>query len=96
MPQKTRFEWDERRAAANKRKHGVSFELAREIFSDDFKVRLYRGGQQGEPRWWTMGLVGSQLLLVVHSWEDNEEGERIRIISARKTTASERRRYEEG
>ncbi len=96
MPHKPRFEWDERKADANKRKHSVSFELAKEVFEDKFKVRLYRGDEYGEPRWWTMGLVGSQLLIVVHTWEDNEEGETIRIISARKATAGERRRYEEG
>jgi uncharacterized DUF497 family protein len=88
--------WDERKALANIRKHAVSFELAQEVFEDDFQVRLHRGVEHGEERWWTIGLVGAKTLLVVHTWIENEEDEIIRIISARKATASERRRYEEG
>ncbi len=43
-----------------------------------------------------MGQVGPWILVVVHTWIENEEEDVIRIISARKATASERRRYEEG
>jgi len=48
-------------------------------------------------RWHTMGLVGSVLLLVVHTWpEENRDGEPVgRVISARKATAPERKAYEE-
>ena len=96
MPRKVRFEWDEQKADSNRAKHRVSFLLAKEVFEDEFKVHIYRGGEHGEQRWWTMGLVGSHLLIVVHTWEENEDEEIIRIISARKATPSERRRYEEG
>jgi len=50
-------------------------------------------------RWHTVGLVGSVLLLVIHTWPEaeSEEGALVgRIISARKATAHERRAYEEG
>jgi uncharacterized protein len=92
-----RFEWDARKAESNKRKHGgVSFELAQEVFEDELYVRLYRGDEHGEDRWWTIGLVGNQVLVVVHTWIEDEKEDVIRIISARSATASERRRYEEG
>jgi hypothetical protein len=91
-----RIEWDARKADANRRKHGISFELAREVFEDELYVRLYRGDEHGEERWWTLGLVGAQVLVVVHTWIENEEESVVRIISARRATASERRRYEEG
>jgi uncharacterized DUF497 family protein len=41
------------------------------------------------------GQVGPWILVVVHTWIENEEEDVIRIISARRATASERRRYEE-
>jgi uncharacterized protein len=50
-------------------------------------------------RWHTIGLVGSVLVLVIHTWPEafSEEGEPVgRIISARKATAHERKAYEEG
>lgn len=53
----------------------------------------------GEERWQTLGLVGSVVILVVHTWPeyDPESDEEIgRIISARKATKYERRIYEEG
>ncbi len=96
METKTRFEWDDRKAEANKRKHGISFELAKEVFADELRVRLPRGNEHGEDRWWMIGLVGVQILIVVHTWIEDEEEDIVRIISARKATPSERRRYEEG
>ena len=52
-----------------------------------------------EQRWQTIGMVGTQVVMVVHSWPDfdRETGEEIgRIISARKATRHEREAYEEG
>ncbi|MBM4297940.1 MAG: BrnT family toxin, partial [Deltaproteobacteria bacterium] len=49
-------------------------------------------------RWQTMGLVGTVLLFVVHTWPeaDRATGEETgRIISARKATSHERKAYEE-
>jgi uncharacterized DUF497 family protein len=96
MRSNIRFEWDPRKAEANRRKHGISFELAKEAFEDEFQTRAMRGFEEGEERWWTMGLVGPWILIVIHTWIENEKEDVIRIISARKATASERRRYEEG
>ncbi len=96
MKANVRFEWDMRKADSNERKHGISFELAKEVFNDEFQARSPRVSEDGEERWWTIGLVGHWILVVVHTWVENEEEDVIRIISARRATASERRRYEEG
>ena len=91
-----RFEWDLRKAEANVRKHGVSFELARQVFVDPLQVSEQDRVEGGEYRWQTIGEVnGTTLLLVGHAVQEDEEGEIIRIISARRATRSERRRYEQ-
>jgi uncharacterized protein len=95
-----RFEWDEAKSLANRRKHGVSFEQASRVFYDPLYVSVRDRIQGGEERWQTLGLVGGFLLLIVaHTVrEERDEGtsvEVIRIISARRATPKERRRYEE-
>jgi uncharacterized DUF497 family protein len=51
----------------------------------------------GGERWQTIGMAdGVLLLLVAHTFEDEDEEEVVRIISARKANAQERRRYEDG
>jgi uncharacterized DUF497 family protein len=90
------FSWDERKNRANRKKHGVSFDLALEVFDDPFQLSTLERIENGEERWQTIGMVDdTMLLLVVHLWEDLETGEEhIRIISARRATAHERARYE--
>jgi uncharacterized DUF497 family protein len=89
--------WDPDKAAVNRIKHGLAFEIAVLVFDDPLHTSKPDPHQDGD-RWHTIGLVGSVLLLVVHSWpEQSDEGEPAgRIISARKATARERRAYEEG
>lgn len=90
------FEWDDRKNATNLAKHGVSFELAQAVWDDQFHVILPDRVDAGEERWHALGLVGPVVLLVVvHSLPDPDDEGRIRIISARKATARERRRYEQ-
>ena len=92
-----RFEWDERKARANRAKHGVSFDLAREAFDDPFHRSRQDRHEQVEERWQTLGTVSPDvLLLVAHTHADRDGEEVIRVISVRKATARERRRYEEG
>ena len=93
-----RFEWDEAKNLANQRKHGVSFEDASEIFRDPLFVSVKDRIQDGEQRWQTCGPVeGQSLLIVAHTiveeFEDGREIEVVRIISARRAEAKERRRY---
>ena len=93
-----KWTWDETKNAANRQVHQLGFEAAALVFQDPLALT------QGDPhpdeqRWRTMGMVGSQVLVVVHT-EPQElagTGEEIgRIISARKATKAERKAYEEG
>jgi len=91
-----RFEWNPTKAAANQRKHGVPFEVAVRAFQDPVAILEFEGFVEGEPRWRTIGAVAAlRLLLVVHTFRDEDEIEVIRIISARPADRRERRRYRE-
>ncbi len=88
-----RFEWDNRKAAANLRKHGVSFEEARSVFFDE-RARLIDDPDHSEEedRFVLLGFSGAlRLLLVCHCYRS--EGEVIRIISARRATRTEAKFY---
>jgi uncharacterized protein len=91
----TLFEWNPLKAAANGRKHGVSFHTAILAFTDPHALTELERVVDDEPRWQTIGTVnGISPLLVVHTdWE--EDGvEIIRIISARQATRHEKKRCE--
>lgn len=84
------FEWDDEKAAANWRNHGVSFDAARDVFRDAFAIEWTDDGHgDTEERFVTVGIVESRLLFVSYTLR----GERIRIISARDAEPRERRRY---
>ncbi|MBI1922247.1 MAG: BrnT family toxin [Geobacter sp.] len=88
--------WDQNKNRSNRQKHKVSFELASLIFEDPFQMNRLDRVVDGEERWQTIGMVnGVLLLLVAHTWEDADGEMVIRIISARKADAHERKRYEE-
>ncbi|GAA5001686.1 BrnT family toxin [Acinetobacter puyangensis] len=88
------FEWDE---AKNQKKHDVSFETASLIFADPLRISIQDRHTDGEQRWQTIGMVkGVLMLLVAHTIFDEEDGEIIRIISAREVTKAEREKYEHG
>ncbi len=91
-----RFEWDEQKNLSNQRKHGVSFEEAGQIFRDVMHVSVQDRVENGEERWQTFGHVdGVLLLMVAHTIrEESDTEEVVRIISARRATLKERRRYE--
>lgn len=96
-----KFTWDDNKNRSNKQKHGVSFEEAARVFFDPLHLSRQDRIESGEQRWQTLGSVyGVTILLVAHTiTEDDENGqpvEVVRIISARKATKSERKRYEEG
>ena len=88
-----RFEWDPRKAAANRRKHGVSFEDAQSVFADE-RARLIDDPDHSdeEDRFVLLGLSSSlRLLVVAHCYR--AQGNVIRIISARKATREEQAEY---
>lgn len=92
-----RFVWDEAKDRRNRSKHKVSFETASVVFDDPFAMSVQDRMVRGEDRWQTLGLVGgSVVLLVAHTYVDEGDEETIRIISARKATARERRIYAQG
>ena len=91
-----RFEWDEKKSRANRKKHGISFEVAREVFADPFCLTIQDQTVRGEERFWTLGrLENLAVLVVVHTTRASQGEEITRIISARKATPRERRSYEE-
>jgi hypothetical protein len=88
-----RFEWDPAKAATNLRKHGVSFDEARSVFSDE-RAKLIADPDHSadEERFILLGLSARlRLLVVCHCCRG--QGDVIRIISARKATAAESRNY---
>jgi uncharacterized DUF497 family protein len=87
-----RFVWDSEKASTNISKHGVSFEMACQVFFDPL-IRIEGASSGDEQRDAAIGLTEDwTLLFVVHLLR---EGETIRIISARPATAQERRTYED-
>ena len=91
-----RFDWDPVKAAANARKHKVTFEAAKSVFYDDFAVQFFdEEHSSAEDRFLLLGMSSdSRLLLVCHC--EIEGGEVIRIISARKATEREAKFYQGG
>jgi len=97
------FEWDEAKAQSNYRKHGVLFKSATQVFDDPFSITEQDRIEGGEYRWQTIGMAdGYLLLMVAHTTQigidehDNSGYEVVRLISARRATKQERRRYEHG
>ena len=95
-----RWIWDPEKNRINRRDHKVSFEIPELVFADPLAITL-RDPYPDEERWRTIGTPGmcrDVVLLVVHTWpEEDETGEEVgRIISARKATRRERRAYEDG
>lgn len=88
-----RFEWDSGKAAANLKKHGISFEEAQSVFYDEFAVQFFDDDHSmGESRFLLLGMsTGARLLIVCHC--ERDDGEVIRIISARKATKRESAYY---
>jgi len=90
-----RFEWDARKDAANRRKHGISFVEAETVFSDENALLLDDPGHSAsEDRFVLLGLSSVLRLLVVsHTYREGDDI--IRLISARKATRAERAQYDQ-
>lgn len=89
-----RFEWDERKAIANEKKHGISFVEAETVFYDENARLLYDGEHSSEEdRYILLGMSASLSLLVVcHLYKEDEET--IRIFSARRANRKEQQQYQ--
>lgn len=88
------FEWDQKKAIDNEKKHGISFREAASVFCDQSAITFSDPDHSStEDRYITFGLSRLRKLLIVsHAARKT----RIRIISARLVTRRERRIYEEG
>lgn len=92
------FEWDEIKAAANVRKHGVSFELASTVFNDPRLLTVADlEHSEAEERWFSVGCASNGALLsIVYLWSESDPGTtKIRLIMARQATRNEIRHCEE-
>jgi uncharacterized protein len=87
------FEWNEEKAEANVRKHGVSFDEAKTVFNDPFAMTIPDPEHSSdEDRYIDLGMSARGRVLLV--WY-TERGANVRIIGSRKATGSQRQRYEE-
>ena len=87
-----RFQWDDRKAASNYAKHGVTFEAARDVFKDAFAIEEIDDREiYGEERCVLIGMASGRPLAVVYTMR----GERVRLISARGAEPYEQREYHE-
>jgi uncharacterized DUF497 family protein len=93
------FNWDRKKAQSNLHKHLVSFEEAKTVFLDPFALTFAdEHHSDEEERYLTLGISSrGRALLVIHMqrW-DEQDTLIIRLISCRKATSAERKKYEEG
>jgi hypothetical protein len=89
-----RFEWDPKKAAANIKKHRVTFQAAATVFGDPLAITFQDPDHsEGEDRQMTFGLSLQKRLIVVSHTQRKDQ---TRIISARLMDRTERVIYEEG
>lgn len=90
------FEWDPKKAASNKKKHGINFEKATAVFKDENAISIFdEEHSDKEERWITIGLdPETKVLVVIHTYITLEQDAvKIRIISARKANKNEEKQY---
>ena len=92
-----KFEWDRKKENINIKKHDVTFEQASYVFADPFALNRYdEAHSDDEERWVLLGKsLNETILLVVHTFRDNDGKEFVRIISARRATKKEEKFYKE-
>ena len=92
-----KFLWDKAKARANERKHGVSFMFGAKALEDTLADFLYdRDHESDEYRWVVKAMANEALLVVVYAIDERNNGNYVRLISARRATSRERREYEGG
>lgn len=91
------IEWDQDKEDYNKREHGLDFSFAQHVFSSSFSIEVYDRYENGEHRYHTFGLIGQRVLLVVHSYPDEDDDgfhSVIRVFGLRHAEPAEVRNYE--
>ena len=90
------FEWDDNKEEQNRKKHGLDFRTAAQVFRDPNRLEWYDDAHSGsEDRYITIGQIGMNTVLVVLLVVYTERGQTLRIISARRATKRERRIYDD-
>lgn len=87
-----KFEWDKNKRQENIRKHKIDFVDVTEVFNGPMLTRLDTRFEYDEDRWIGIGMANDRVVVVVYT--ENENGETIRLISARKALKHERKHYE--
>jgi uncharacterized protein len=91
-----RFEWDKEKDEINRAKHRIGFETAALVFDDPNCLTFVERVEHGEERWHAIGAVdGRVIITAVHTYRIEGADEIIRIISARRADAQERKHYVE-
>jgi uncharacterized protein len=92
-----KFEWDSHKERINLQKHRITFEDASYVFADPFALNKYDDDHSHiEDRWILLGKsLKEVIIVVVHTFEDDNGIEYVRIISARKATKRERQAYQQ-
>jgi uncharacterized DUF497 family protein len=92
------FEWDTQKAQDNRKKHDITFDEAATVFRDSEALSVFDPDHSAkEDRWVTMGISEKgRLLIVIHTFREESENDiTIRIISSRKATKQETKKYGE-
>jgi uncharacterized DUF497 family protein len=85
-------DWDSRKNRANQRKHGLSFDDAKAVFLDPYRIEVVDDREYDEERWTVIGAIGRIIVFVVYT----ERGSTLRLISARKADQYEEATYFRG
>ena len=90
-----KFEWDKNKDIANQRKHGIAFSTAKKVFFDERRIVIPDNLHSlEETRHITIGRA-KKILFVVYTERHHDDGDAIRLISARRANETERRLYYE-
>jgi len=87
-----KFEWDRQKNRANVEKHGLDFADAYKVFESPMLVKLNDRKDYGEVRWIGIGLMDMRVVVIVFT---ETKASTIRVISFRKATSDESKRYEQ-
>jgi uncharacterized protein len=91
-----RFEWDKEKDEINRRKQRIGFETAKLVFDDAHCLTFVERVEDGEERWHAIGVLdGRTTITVVHTYRLAGPDDVIRVVSARRADAQERKLYAE-
>ncbi len=90
-----KFEWDTNKEKINIQRHGITFEQASYIFADPFALSKFDDEHsEDEDRWILLGTsLNETVIVVAHTFRDNDGTEYVRIINARRATKREKQAY---